>query len=107
MGKEKDQPEEQQPQEQIIPEAPVEGQEQVPGQGRVKLSFEGVVPQYANFCTFAVRGGEVFMSFGKAFVPTEELKVDSQVVMSMRNLEQMHEAIGRVLEQSRQQDADQ
>jgi len=74
-----------------------------PCPSRVKLNFAGVTPQYANFCTFAVRGGEVFISFGKAFVPTEELKVDTQIVMSLRNLEQMHQAIGRVLQQAQEQ----
>ena len=69
------------------------------GQQRVRLNFEGVSPEYANFCTLTVRQGEVFMSFGKAFVPGEDLKVDSQIVMSMRNVRQLYEAMGRLLEQ--------
>jgi len=90
--------------EEVVQEGVVgEIQQPAGGPTRVKLNFQGVVPQYANFCTFAVRGGEVFMSFGKAFVPTEELKVDSQIVMSLRNLQQMHQAIGRLLDQARKQ----
>jgi len=87
--------------------APQQTPQPLPGQSRVKLSFAGVTPQYANFCTFAVRGGEVFISFGKAFVPTEELKVDTQIVMSLRNLEQMHQAIARVLQQAQEQEGQQ
>jgi hypothetical protein len=103
MAKEKN-PQEKQP-EQPAPEATAQtGNQAAPAQGRVRLNFEGVVPQYANFCTFAVRGGEVFLSFGKAFVPTEELKIDTQVVMSIRNLQQMHQAIGRLLQQVAQQE---
>jgi hypothetical protein len=90
-------------------EAAEETQEQVgtgqqpAQQQRMRLNFEGVSPQYANFCTLTVRQGEVFLSFGKAFVPTDELKVDSQIVMSMRNVQQLHQAMGRLLEQQKQQ----
>jgi hypothetical protein len=69
------------------------------GQQQVRLNFEGVSPEYANFCTLTVRQGEVFLNFGKAFVPGNELKVDSQIVMSLRNVQQLHQAIGRLLEQ--------
>ena len=70
---------------------------------QVRLNFEGVSPEYANFCTLTVRQGEVFMSFGKAFVPTNELKVDRQIVMSLRNVQQLHQAMGRLLEQMQAQ----
>ena len=73
------------------------------GQQQVRLNFEGVNPEYANFCTLTVRQGEVFLNFGKAFVPGNELKVDTQIVMSMRNVQQLHQAIGRLLEQQAQQ----
>ena len=69
------------------------------GQRQMRLNFEGVNPEYANFCTLTVRQGEVFLSFGKAFVPGNELKVDTQIVMSMRNVQQLHQAIARLLEQ--------
>jgi len=67
--------------------------------GQVRLLLEGVVPEYANFCTITARQGEVFLSFGKAFAPSAELKIDNQIVMSLRNVEQLHEAMGRLLEQ--------
>ena len=66
---------------------------------RVRISFEGVKPEYANFCTLTARGDEVFISFGKAFATSSELKADSQVVMSVRNVQQLHQAMGRLLEQ--------
>jgi len=69
-----------------------------PAQQQIRLNLEGVKPEYANFCTLTVRQGEVFMSFGKAFVPTSELKVDTQIVMNIRNVQQLHEAMGRLLE---------
>lgn len=65
---------------------------------QMRLNFAGITPQYANFCTMAVRQGEVFMNFGKAFVPSNELKIDEQIVMSMNNFKQLHEAMGRMLE---------
>ena len=102
--------------EEITPEEPIEqpeeaaeeGEEletpQAPqGQQQVRLNFEGVSPEYANFCTLTVRQGEVFLNFGKAFVPGNELKVDSQIVMSLRNVQQLHQAIGRLLEQQANQ----
>jgi hypothetical protein len=77
-----------------------QGQEeaQAPTAQQIRLNLEGVKPEYANFCTLTVRQGEVFMSFGKAFVPTNELKVDTQIVMSLRNVQQLHQAMGRLLE---------
>jgi len=66
--------------------------------GRVRLSLAGVTPEYANFCTLTARQNEVFMSFGKAFVPSSTLQVDSQVVMRMTNIKQLHDAMGRLLE---------
>jgi hypothetical protein len=80
--------------------APGAAQRPVTGAGQVRLNFEGVTPQYANFCTLTVRQGEVFMSFGKTFLPTNELKVDSQIVMSLRNVGQLHQAMTRLLEQA-------
>jgi len=75
-------------------------QEPVAAPGQVRLNFENVTPEYANFCTLTVRQGEVFMSFGKTFLPTNELKVDSQIVMSLRNVGQLHQAMTRLLEQA-------
>lgn len=69
---------------------------------QIRLNVEDVTPEYANFCTLTVRQGEVFMSYGKAFAPGNELKVDNQIVMSMRNMQQLHQAIGRLLEQQDQ-----
>ena len=83
-----------------VVEAAAEETPAQPEQGQqVRLSFEGVKPEYANFCTLTMRQGEVFMSFGKAFVPTNELKVDSQIVMSLRNVQQLYQAMGRLIEQ--------
>jgi len=76
------------------------GQQDVPaGSRRIRINMQGVAPEYANFCTLTVRQGEVFMSFGKAFGPANELRVDKQVVMSLPNVEQLHQAMGRMLEQ--------
>ena len=86
--------------EAAVEETAVEETPEQPEQGQqVRLSFEGVKPEYANFCTLTMRQGEVFLSFGKAFVPTNELKVDSQIVMSLRNVQQLHQAMGRLIEQ--------
>jgi Protein of unknown function (DUF3467) len=89
--------------EKVVEEVVEEAAEETPAQPeqgqQVRLSFEGVKPEYANFCTLTMRQGEVFMSFGKAFVPTNELKVDSQIVMSLRNVQQLHQAMGRLIEQ--------
>jgi len=91
--------EEQQEQAEEIQEQPGAAQQPPAGAQQVRLNFEGVTPQYANFCTLTVRQGEVFMSFGKAFVPTNELKVDSQIVMSLRNVQQLYQAMSRLLQQ--------
>ena len=79
------------------------GQQGQQGQ-RVRLNFDGVKPQYANFCTLTARQGEVFLSFGNAFAPEEELQVDTQIVMSMRNVQQLYQAMGRLLQQQEQQE---
>ena len=65
---------------------------------QVRLNLEGVQPEYANFCSLAARQSEVFMSFGRAFAPAEEMKVDTQIVMSVDNIRQLHQALGRLLE---------
>ena len=70
---------------------------------RVRLNFDGVKPEYANFCTLTARQGEVFLSFGNAFAPEEELQVDTQIVMSLRNVQQLYQAMGRLLKQQEQQ----
>lgn len=67
-------------------------------QQQIRLNFENVKPEYANFTTLTVRQGDVFLSFGKAFAPAEELKVDKQMVMSVRNVQRLHQAMGRLLE---------
>lgn len=72
--------------------------EGAPAQQQIRLNFEGVKPEYANFCTLTVRQGDVFLSFGKAFVPSNELRVDKQIVMSLRNVQQLHQAMGRLVE---------
>jgi hypothetical protein len=72
--------------------------ETAPEQQQIRLNFEGVKPEYANFCTLTVRQGDVFLSFGKAFGGTDELHVDKQMVMSLRNVQQLHQAMGRLLE---------
>ena len=77
--------------------------QQEQGEQRVRLNFDGVKPQYANFCTLTARQGEVFLSFGNAFAPEEELQVDTQIVMSQRNVEQLYQAMGRLLQQQEQQ----
>ena len=79
-------------------EGEVIAEEAPQGRQQLRLNFANVTPEYANFCTFAVRQGEVFMSFGKAFVPSPELKIDKQVVMSLKNFSQLHDAMGRLLE---------
>ena len=84
-------------------QAPQAGQPVPPGARQVRLNLEGVAPEYANFCTISVRQGEVFLSFGKAFAPTTELKIDNQIVMSLRNVEQLYETLSRMLEQIRSQ----
>ena len=96
MGTEEESTEEEEAQQNQQVNMPEAGAQQPQ---RVKLNFDEVSPQYANFCTLNVRQGEVFMSFGKAFVPSEELKIDSQIVMSIRNVKQLYQAIGRVLKQ--------
>jgi len=68
----------------------------------VRLNFDDVDPEYANFCTVSARQGEVFLSFGKAFAPAEELKVDTQIVMSLNNVQQLYQAMGRLLQQHAQ-----
>jgi hypothetical protein len=98
----KEESQEQTPEEQTaVPPPQAEGQQQI------KINFEGVQPEYANFCTLSVRQGEVFMSFGKAFVPAKELKIDRQIVMSLRNVQQLHQALTNLLKQvaERQQPA--
>ena len=103
MGKERPQDETREMKaEENIAEVTPEGQ---PGQGpqRIRLNFEGITPQYANFCTLNIREGEIFLNFGKAFVPAKELKVDSQIIMSMSNFQRLYDAMGRLLEQQRQQ----
>ena len=70
---------------------------------RLRLNFDDVDPEYANFCTVSARQGEVFLSFGKAFAPSEELKVDTQIVMSLQNVKQLYEAMGRLLQQQVEQ----
>ncbi len=77
-------------------QADQEGQE-------VRLNFDDVEPEYANFCTVSARQGEVFLSFGKAFAPAEELKVDTQIVMSLNNVHQLYQAMGRLLQQQAQE----
>ena len=72
--------------------------ETAPSQQQIRLNFEGVKPEYSNFCTLTVRQGDVFLSFGKAFAPAEELRVDKQMVMSVRNVQRLHDAMGRLLE---------
>lgn len=106
MDEEEMQEEELEMEEEDVEEEEAEERQQVnvPDAGpqqpqRVRLNFDEVSPQYANFCTLNVRQGEVFLSFGKAFVPSEELKIDSQIVMSIRNVKQLYQAIGRVLQQ--------
>ena len=76
--------------------APAEGG--APAGQRIRISFEGVKPEYANFCTLTLRGDEIYMSFGRAFGPTTELKIETQIVMSMKNVQQLHVAMGRLLE---------
>lgn len=78
--------------------APAEGG--APAGQRIRISFEGVRPEYANFCTLTLRGDEIYMSFGRAFGPTTELKIETQIVMSVKNVEQLHVAMGRLLEQA-------
>jgi hypothetical protein len=78
--------------------APPEGG--APAGQRIRISFEGVRPEYANFCTLTLRGDEIYMSFGRAFGPTTELKIETQIVMSLKNVEQLHVAMGRLLEQA-------
>ncbi len=95
-----EEPEEEEEGQQRAEAAPGAPQQPVTAPGQVRLNFEGVTPQYANFCTLTVRQGEVFMSFGKTFLPTNELKVDSQIVMSLRNVGQLHQAMTRLLEQA-------
>ena len=77
--------------------APAEGG--APAGQRIRISFEGVRPEYANFCTLTLRGDEMYMSFGRAFGPTTELKIETQIVMSAKNVQQLHVAMGRLLEQ--------
>ena len=77
--------------------APAEGG--APAGQRIRISFEGVRPEYANFCTLTLRGDEIYMSFGRAFGPTTELKIETQIVMSAKNVQQLHVAMGRLLEQ--------
>jgi hypothetical protein len=78
--------------------APAEGG--APAGQRIRISFEGVRPEYANFCTLTLRGDEIYLSFGRAFGPTTELKIETQIVMSVKNVEQLHVAMGRLLEQA-------
>jgi hypothetical protein len=74
-------------------------------QGRkMRLNFQDVTPQYANFCTMDVRQGEVRMNFGKTFLPSPELKIDEQIVMSVGRFKQLHEALGRMLEAQKNQE---
>jgi len=84
--------------EEIKP-VPAEAAAPVPPGQRIRISFEGVRPEYANFCTLTLRGDEIYMSFGRAFGPTTELKIETQIVMSVKNVQQLHTAMGRLLEQ--------
>jgi hypothetical protein len=78
------------------------------GEGRkMRLNFQDVSPQYANFCAMDVRQGEVRMNFGKTFLPSPELKIDEQIVMSIGRFKQLYEALGRMLEAQEQQDQQQ
>ena len=78
--------------------APAEGG--APAGQRIRISFEGVRPEYANFCTLTLRGDEIYLSFGRAFGPTTELKIETQIVMSVKNVQQLNVAMGRLLEQA-------
>jgi len=99
MTEEEGRPEGIEEEPEVQEETPVEQEEGAQGPQQVRLNFEAVKPEYANFCTLTVRQGDVFMSFGKAFAPARELKVDAQIVMSLRNVQQLYQAMGRLLEQ--------
>ncbi len=81
----------------LIPENSGKGEK---GKGRkIKVNFDDAKRQYANFCTLSARKGEAFLSFGQAFPPVKELKVDTQVAMSMQNAAQLHSALTKLLKQ--------
>ena len=91
--------------EQQADDTEVLAEDQPQGQGRrMRLNFQGVTPQYANFCTMDIREGEVRMNFGKTFLPSPELKIDEQIVMSVGRFKQLHEALGRMLEAQQEQE---
>jgi hypothetical protein len=70
------------------------------GAGRqLRLNLQGVEPQYANFCTVALGQDEVFFNFAKVFGLGEEVKVDSQIFMSVRNAKRLSMILQRLIEQ--------
>lgn len=73
-------------------------QEGMPGR-QLRLNMSGVSPQYANFCTVALGQDEVFFNFAKVFALGEEVKVDSQVFMSIRNAKRLNMILQRLIEQ--------
>lgn len=93
--------------EKAVPEATVnpEGQaapaqEQAGAAGRqIRLNVQGVTPDYANFCTVALGQDEVFFNFAKVFGASEEVKVDSQIFMSIRNAKRLSMILARLIEQ--------
>ena len=79
-------------------EAPQE--EEATPQGRqIRLNMQDVSPEYANFCTVALGQDEVFFNFAKVFGGAEEVKVDSQIFMSIRNAKRLSMILNRLIEQ--------
>jgi len=91
--------EEVQAEETVAPEGDQPPGEQQTAGRQIKLSLEGVEPEYANFCTVALGQDEVFFNFAKVFGLAEEVKVDSQLFMSVRNAKRLSLILNRLIEQ--------
>ena len=63
------------------------------------LNFDDAQRYHANFCAFGAQGDEVLLNFGTAFQAADELDVDVQILTSLQNARQMHQALGRLLGQ--------
>ncbi len=83
----------------VNPEGEKAPVEQRTGGRQIRLNVAGITPTYANFCTVALGQDEVFFNYAKIFGPSEEVKVDSQVFMSIRNAKRLSLILARLIEQ--------
>ena len=82
----------------VAPEGDQPPAQQTAGR-QIRLSLAGVQPDYANFCTVALGQDEVFFNFAKVFGISDEVKVDSQIFMSVRNAKRLSIILQRLIEQ--------